>query len=156
VAGALLLFSLAAAAQPHHPGPKRGERHEFRNEIFKLEDSWRNAVMRRDVQAMETLLSDDYIGITSSGMIQSKQQTLDNLRSGVLHFTELAATDRKVRFYGKTAVVTSKAEVKGSSGDGDISGSFRYTRVYVKDEHNAWRIVSFEASRITHDANGES
>ena len=155
VAGALLLSSLALASQPHPPGVKRAERHEYRNEIFKLEDDWRNAVMQRNVQAMETLLSDDYIGISSTGMIQSKQQTIENLRSGALHFNTLVVSDRKVRFYGKTAVVTSKAEVKGSAADGDISGNFRYTRVYVSDEHGKWKIVSFEASRITHGTDGQ-
>jgi ketosteroid isomerase-like protein len=44
--------------------------------------------------------------------------------------------------------VTSLAEVKGTAGDGDISGSYRYTRVYVRDAQGAWKIVSFEASRI--------
>jgi len=53
-----------------------------------------------------------------------------------------------VRFYGTTALVTSRAEVSGSTADGDISGSYRYTRVYVRDEQGVWKIVSFEASRI--------
>jgi ketosteroid isomerase-like protein len=30
----------------------------------------------------------------------------------------------------------------------DISGSYRYTRVYVRDAQGKWKIVSFEASRI--------
>jgi ketosteroid isomerase-like protein len=38
--------------------------------------------------------------------------------------------------------------VSGSTADGDISGSYRYTRVYVRDEQGVWKIVSFEASRI--------
>lgn len=155
VAGALLLLSLAAAAQPHHSGVKRAERHEFRSEIFRLEDVWRNAVMHRDVQAMDDLLSDDYIAISSTGMIQSKQQTLDSLRSGVVHINTLVPSDRKVRFYGHTAVVTSRAEVKGSVGEGDMSGNFRYTRVYARNEQNVWKIVSFEASRITPNNDGQ-
>jgi len=47
-----------------------------------------------------------------------------------------------------TALVTSLAEVRGSSADGDFSGRYRYTRVYVRDARGAWKIVSFEASRI--------
>jgi hypothetical protein len=38
--------------------------------------------------------------------------------------------------------------VQGTKSDGDISGSFRYTRVYVLDPQGNWKIVSFEASRI--------
>lgn len=126
----------------------RAERHESKHEIDQLEQNWRDAILHRNVQVMDTLLADDYIGISANGMLQSKEQTLTNLRSGMLHFDMLELSDRKVRFYGQTALVTSKAEVKGNRADGEISGSYRYTRVYVRDAKGAWRIVSFEASRI--------
>ena len=60
----------------------------------------------------------------------------------------LNISDRKVRFYGRTAVVTSLAEVSATTADGDISGSYRYTRVYARDAAGNWKIVSFEASKI--------
>jgi ketosteroid isomerase-like protein len=53
-----------------------------------------------------------------------------------------------VRFYGTTALVTSTADVQGTTPDGDISGSYRYTRVYVESQPGIWKIVSFEANRI--------
>ena len=60
----------------------------------------------------------------------------------------LDLTDRKVRFYGSTAVVTSLAEIQASTPDGQVSGNYRYTRVYVRDPQGAWKIVSFEANRV--------
>ena len=45
-------------------------------------------------------------------------------------------------------MVTSLAEVQGTNVDGDISGSFRYTRVYVRNVRGDWKIVTFEASKI--------
>ena len=146
---ALLIFLLMSTgfAQARQ-GMPRGERHESKHEIDQLEQNWRDAILHRNVQAMEALLADDYIAITANGMLQSKEQTLANLKSGVLHIEAIDFSDRKVRFYGQTALVTSKAELKGNRGDGEISGSYRYTRVYVKDAKGAWRIVSFEASRI--------
>jgi hypothetical protein len=38
--------------------------------------------------------------------------------------------------------------VSGTSTGGDLSGSYRHTRVYVQDAQDKWKIVSFEASRI--------
>ena len=74
----------------------------------------------------------------------------ESLRNGVMRIKSIEFSERKVRFYGTTALVTSRAEVNGSTAEGDISGSYRYTRVYVRDDKGAWRIVSFEVSRI-HD-----
>ena len=97
---------------------------------------------------MDALLADDYMAISASGTLQSKEQTLENLRSGRVHFTTLDISDRKVRFYGTTALVTSIATIQGTTADGEISGNYRYTRVYVRNSQGAWKVVSFEASRI--------
>jgi ketosteroid isomerase-like protein len=97
---------------------------------------------------MEGLLADDYIAITPNGTLQSKDQTLANLRSGTTQVKSIEFSDRKVRFYGQTALVTSRAEVTGTNGEGEFSGSYRYTRVYVRDDQGKWKVVSFEASRI--------
>jgi ketosteroid isomerase-like protein len=53
-----------------------------------------------------------------------------------------------VRFYGTTALVTSLAEVQGTTPEGNISGSYRFTHVYARNAQGKWKIVSFEASKI--------
>jgi ketosteroid isomerase-like protein len=150
----LLTAFVAAAATPafarFQAGPvmPRSERHESHHEIDQLEETWRTAALKHDAAAMASLLSDDYIGISANGTLQSKDDTLANMRSGATHYTRMDLSDRKVRFYGQTALVTSRAEVSGATPNGDINGSYRYTRVYVRDPKGVWKIVSFEASRI--------
>jgi ketosteroid isomerase-like protein len=97
---------------------------------------------------MDSLLAEDYMGITASGTLQSRDEMLQALSSGRLHFTVLNVTDRKVRFYGTTAVVTSLANIQAATPDGKVIGSYRYTHVYVRDAQGDWKIVSFEASRV--------
>lgn len=149
---ALLAVCVALALSPcrafQHNQMPRAQRHESHNEIFQLEEAWRMAVLKADVPALDKMLADDYTAITASGTLQSKEQALANLRSGATRFTSMDISDRRVRFYGKVALVTSRAEVKGTNAAGEISGSYRYTRVYVRNEQGEWKIVSFEASRI--------
>jgi len=125
-----------------------GQKHENRHDIDQLEDEWRDAVLGANTKVMDSLLAPDYMGITASGTLQSRDETLQGLTSGRLHFTLLEVTDRKVRFYGSTAVVTSLANIQASTPDGKLSGNYRYTRVYVRDAQGDWKIVSFEASRV--------
>ncbi len=143
-----LAFGLLMFVADRLPAMPRAEKHETRHQIEHLEDAWRNAVLKGNISAMDALLADDYIAITPTGILQSKEQALANLRSGTVHFKSIALTDRKIRMYGTTALVTSRAEVSATGPEGNISGSYRYTRVYVKDPRGVWRIVSFEASRI--------
>jgi len=141
-------IALGAFADTQRPGMPRSQKHESRHTIDQLEDNWRDAMLKGDVAALDALLADDYMGISASGTLQSKEQALANLRSGRLHIKTLEFSDRKVRFYGMTALVTSQADVSATNAEGEISGSFRYIRVYVRDAKGIWRIVSFEASRI--------
>ena len=131
-----------------YAGQAKPKKHDSRHEIDQLEEAWRNAILKSDPPAMSALLADDYIAITASGTLHTKEETLANLRNRRFRVTALNVSDRKVRFYGSTALVTSLADVEGANADGDVSGSFRYTRVYVRDAQGKWRIVSFEASRI--------
>lgn len=148
----MLLLALTAGAGSLHAGMPRAERHESRRMIDQLEEQWRTAVLHADSTAMDALLADDFMAITSSGTLQTKDEALANLRSGRTRITVLNVSDRKVRFYGRTALVISLAEVQGTTPEGPIAGSFRYTRVYVRNPQGEWKIVSFEASPIRNTA----
>lgn len=147
-AAVALVFALSAFAVPLLAGMPHAQKHESRREIDQLEEIWRNAVLKGNTAALDALLADDYMAITPNGTLQTKDQALANLRTNRTHLAALDISDRKVRFYGTTALVTSVAEVRGTAAEGDISGRYRYTRVYVRDVRGAWRVVSFEASRI--------
>jgi len=138
----------AIAQLPQKPGLPRAQKHEGRHEIDQLEDAWRNAILKEDTVAMSALLADDFMGISPSGTLQNKDQLLAGMVSGRTHFSSLELSDRRVRFYGTTALVTSRAEVTATTPGGDLSGSFLYTRVYVRDERGMWKVVSFEANRV--------
>ncbi|MBT9331648.1 nuclear transport factor 2 family protein [Paracidobacterium acidisoli] len=143
----MLIFVHAAGALP------RRENHAIHKEIEALEQEWRQAIVDNNVKVMDGLLADDYIGITSNGTIETKAQVLAQRRAGTVRITALNINDMHVRVYSDTAVVTSRADLTGSNGASDISGEYRYTRVYNR-RFGKWKIVSFEASRM-HDATGK-
>lgn len=124
---------------PHRDGTHK--------EIEELEFEWRQAVLTNDVATLSKMLADDYLGISPNGTLETKADVLAARRSGRVKITEMDLSDVKIRIYGDTAVVTSRASVVGHSGNHDISGQYRYTRVYT-DRGGEWKIVSFEASRV--------
>jgi ketosteroid isomerase-like protein len=120
---------------------------QMHKEIEGLEQDWRQALLSSNIPELDHLLADDYLGVTANGTLETKADLLAMRKSGTIRFSQLDLSDLKVRVYGDTAVVTSRAEVSGSNGGTDISGRYRYTRVYTR-RNGQWRIVSFEASRI--------
>jgi ketosteroid isomerase-like protein len=144
----VLALAFGTSAIPVHAGMAQVQKHEAHHEIDQLEDEWRDALVTANTKELGSLLADDYMGITPSGTLQTKEETLEGLRNGRVHFTLLDLTDRRVRFYGTTAVVTSLANVQAATTDGQLTGKYRYTRVYARDPEGQWKIVSFEASRV--------
>jgi ketosteroid isomerase-like protein len=143
------LLALASAAPASALLPKR-ESHAVHKQIESLEMAWRQAVVDNNIPVMDHLLADDYVGITANGTIEDKAQAIAQRKAGTVRITMLNLDDLKIRLYGDIAVVTSIADLAGVNGQSDISGKYRYTRVYNR-RLGEWKIVSFEASRI-HDA----
>ncbi|MGB8478625.1 MAG: nuclear transport factor 2 family protein [Acidobacteriaceae bacterium] len=140
----LLLLWLPAAnatSLPHpHPQPR-----QVVHIIERLERMWQQAELTANTATMATMLSEDYLGIYGDGTLATKAETIDSFKKGTTKFSHIHTWDRKIRVFGSTAVVVSKAQVAGEHDGESLSGYYRYTRVYHR--HNGvWQIVSFEAS----------
>src|ERR1035437_5773513 len=141
---AVMPFSLPAQANGPHPRRKD----EWKHQVEKLEDVWRTAQLNGDVDAMDKLLSDDYVGITMAGQLVTKTQQLDRMRNRSMVLTKIELTDVKVKMIGTIAIVTSLAEVDGTNDGEPMHGTFRYTRVYSRLPSGVWKITNFEATRV--------
>ncbi len=129
----------------HHKPQKR----DTRQTVEGLEEQWRHAQLSGDAAAMDGLLSDDFIGITASGRVNTKAQELTRVRDRAIVITQLDLSDVRVKLIGPiVAVVTSRAEVAGSSDGEPLRGTFRFTRVYQRLSNGVWKITSFEATHV--------
>ncbi len=105
------------------------------------------AALKGDAATYDKLLADDYISINIFGAASTKAQILENYKSGKTKFEAIDVLDMKVRVYGDTALVNITSNVKGHSGDTDLSGQYRIVRVWVKRK-GQWQGVSFQATRV--------
>lgn len=141
-----------AAAAPHARGHKR----VYKQEIEALEEQWRVAQLAGDVDTMDKLLAPDYLGISMNGQINDKDQQLDRMRNRTLVTKSIALSDVKIKLVGPVAIVTSRAQVEGSSEGVAMHGMFRYTRIYRRYPDGSWKITNFEVTPIAPGAMGEA
>jgi ketosteroid isomerase-like protein len=133
-------------ARADGPHPRRND--QYKRQVEKLEDAWRTAELNDDIEAMDKLLSDDYVGITMTGQVVTKTQQLDRMRRRALVLTKINFEDVKVKLIGSTAIVTCLSDVEGVSEGEPMHGTFRYTRVYSRTPAGLWKITNFEATRV--------
>ncbi len=145
----LIAIALALAIYPPHAQAGMHRPHkETRQQIEELEQQWRVATLSADIVTMDRLLSDDFVGISWNGQVNTKAMQLDRTRNRTFALTRLDLSDFKVKIVGNVAIVTARAELQGTSDGADLNGSFRYTRVYQKLPSGAWKITNFEATRV--------
>src|SRR5271154_2667003 len=138
--------------------PLHEKKHDAKRQVEALEEQWRQAQLSGDVAAMDKLLSDDYIGISMTGQVNTKMQQLDRMRMHKVALTKLDLVERQVKLIGSIAIVTSRAEVEGTNDGAPVKGTYRYTRVYQRLPSGGWKITSFEATRVPgpRDSNREA
>jgi ketosteroid isomerase-like protein len=117
-------------------------------ELKKLETDRAAAVVKGDVATLEKQTSDDYTLINMNGQMSDKFQMVSAFKSGQTKLTSDELSDMKVRVYGNTAVITGKADVKGTLGGKDATGQIMFTRVYVK-KGGQWQSVAFQQTRVS-------
>ena len=143
----VILLVLSIGPSCHAFVGKHGLKRDAKREIEDMETQWRDAQLTGNVSEMEKLLSDDYFGISMTGQVNTKTQQLDRIRKRTLVITKIELSDVKVKLFGATAVVTSRADVAGTIDGTAMDGSFRYTRVYQRVA-GLWKITNFEATRM--------
>src|ERR1700722_5406496 len=147
VTGARSVF-FTQPAWAAHGMPLHEKKHDAKRQVEALEEQWRTAQLAGDVDVMDKMLSDDYIGISMSGQVNTKAQQLDRARNHKLMLTRLDLGEMQVKLVGSIAIVTSRAQVEGTNDGAPVKGTFRYTRVYQHLPSGAWKITSFEATRV--------
>src|SRR5262249_22836944 len=117
--------------------------------IMKLNDKIREASLKGDAATFQELYADDYVSISAvTGTRSTKADLINNVKSGKLKYDSIDPSDVKVHLYGPTtALVTTKAEVKGKLGDQDMSGSYRAARLFVK-RGGKWQVVFFQSTKV--------
>lgn len=155
---AMLLVSVLAGmvvqARAGKPHPART--HEYKHEVEVLEGQWREALLNGDAAAMDKLLSDDYVGISMDGQVNTKAQQLERIRQRKLVLTQIDQGEMKVKLLGQVAIVTSSLTVAGTNDDLPFSGVYRYMRVYHRLPGEGWQTTSFEVTRIRRDRKSDA
>ena len=140
VLAAVVVYLLAA---PH----ALGQGGNAEQTVKALTEQLNQAALKADAATYDKLTADDYISISVLGKPSTKSEIMEAIKSGKTKFDAIEVVDTKVRVYGDAALVIGLSNVKGHSGDKDISGQYRSTRVWIKQK-GQWKTVSFQATRV--------
>ncbi len=116
-------------------------------EVLQAEQARRVAVLASDVQALDRLWHENYRQVTWTGDLRTKLYRLAVFREGLAKYQSITNEDVEVRIFGDTAVVTGLTTRKGKEGKYDVSGVFRFSRVWIKQE-GRWQAILLQYTRL--------
>jgi ketosteroid isomerase-like protein len=157
---ALLLSCCALAAQspaadpaapaPAAPGATSTESAEIA-QFQKIEDTWSDAVNRRDQYGLELVMSPLFVDVSSTGNVTTRNQQVVQVITGPDKTVELSQKVVTVRLLGDVAIANGTYEMhhKASSGPVDERGVFTHVFERVR---GGWLCINSQRTVLREDA----
>jgi ketosteroid isomerase-like protein len=121
--------------------PLRGDAED----VAALDIKYQAAVKVNDATVMGTLLADDFALVTGDGGVQTKADLLNEARSKQYLYEHQEDTNRTVRVWGNTAVVTALLWGKGTHNGKPFDYRVWFSDTYARTP-TGWRYVFGQAS----------
>ena len=116
--------------------------------ILALHEAGDKALMSADVGALARIFADDYVQYNESGKAFTKQNVLNNLRTGAIRYPSIVSTGRTIRLFGDMAVVNGS-----ESDEVEVAGQRRAVRYVYLDvllkRNGEWKLVASQLAKPT-------
>ena len=116
-------------------------------DILALEDERFGAMIARDFPRLQLLVHDELMYTHSSGVVDGKASWLDAMKSGRVTYKKAQCTERKVRLYGDTALITGRAQIEAEIGGEPKTLRRLFLNAWTKTPHG-WRFVAWQSTPL--------
>jgi len=111
-----------------------------KTEVMKAEKLRIDSMLAGDTEALDRIWHEDFLQISPQGLIRTKANRVQAFRSKSVVYSSIITSRSEVRIRGNMAIVIGSTDRKGREGQRDISGSFRFSRVWLKED-GRWQLV---------------
>jgi uncharacterized protein (TIGR02246 family) len=108
--------------------------------LLQLERDWAAAWQKMDAKALDNLLAPGFVE-NNDGQITTKAQMIASVRAGAYKVESAQVSDMRVLIFGDQAVVNGLTTAKQTFQGKDISGTLRWTDVWIK-RNGRWQPVT--------------
>lgn len=122
--------------------------------LAKLDTEYQKAVEQNDTRTMARILADDFILVLGDGTTLTKNDLLKEASNGKTKYEHQIDTNRSVRVWGDTAVVTAKLWLKGLEDGKQVDYCQWFSDTYIR-KPTGWSYVFGQASLALPSCSGE-
>ena len=116
-------------------------------DILALEEERFAAMIARDFPRLQLLVHDELMNTHSSGVVDGKATWLDSMKSGRVKYKKAQCTERKVRKYGDTALITGRAQIEAEIGGQPKTLKLLFLNAWTKTPQG-WKFVAWQSTPL--------
>jgi hypothetical protein len=148
---ALLYMSLPAAIAGAQQATKTGTVPPEFKEMQQVEDRWNNAVTKRDQYGLELVLAPQFIGISATGDVSTRNQQIAQLLVKGAGPDSLEQKVVSVRFVGDVAIVNGTYVMNWKTDKGPVleKGIFSHVFEHVR---TTWLCLNSQRTVVAEDS----
>lgn len=117
-------------------------------DVIQLYEGWKSALANGSIKALEVICHTDFTRITSAGMLETRAEVLQRAGSGDTVYESWTSSGQRVRFYGNTAVLNCRDELKLLVEGRAMALEQRAMAVFFRKDDSAWQLVGTQSTDI--------
>jgi hypothetical protein len=118
-------------------------------ELVALSEQKWQWMSQRQIEPLQDLFHEAAVFV-HMGATMTKDQEIEVIRSGQIHYRDIEIQETSVRFIGDTAILLNRLQLTAVVGGDEVTNPFVVTEVYV-DIDETWKLASLSFTRlVTH------
>lgn len=135
----MLLLAVVSAAQ--------AQKSSDASKLVALENAWNQAQLHHDSEALDTLVSDDFIYTDYDGTVMNRAEFFKDLKDPAFKASLIANDGVKVHMYHGAAVVFGNYHTKGTYAGKPFDHRGRFTDTWIYGE-KGWQCAASHTNLI--------
>ena len=143
----LLVLTVQSACSPQRTVPAAAPlAANAEQEVLDLSRQKWLWMSERNVDALSALFHDEAVFVHMGGA-WGKEQEINIIRGGGIHYKHAEIFEASVRFASGTAIVLNRIRLDAVVGGNEVTNPFMVTEVYVRQDA-AWKLASLSFTRL--------
>jgi hypothetical protein len=121
-----------------------------KHELLETFEKLKAALFSCDVQALQQLIAEDYLGFDPRGERQDRRMTLEAYQPGGVQLDRYDVQDVETRIVGEIGVITGKGYIHGTFGETEFEHDLRFLDMYIMRD-GRWQLLMSQVTPLVTD-----
>lgn len=119
------------------------------DDVIQLYEGWKNALANGSLKALEAICDADFTRTTAEGAVEDRAAVMAGATADEVVYESWTSSAQRVRFYGSTAVLNCRDEIRMLANGRSLALEQRAIAVFFRRDDGAWKLVGTQSTPVS-------